>query len=394
MMEVVFAPALAKKMTISSKQLVLTDSETLDEVLKCLAENFSIETQGAYDQQSLFEILVKAASSGDSIENTAKILKNIPTANDIRYHLDKINNFELLESQINQALKSRIPARIQKGCLKIAIDLNLIPYYGKPSNEELPYIYRSEAKSGTCSFYAYATLYVLMKNKRITLAIRGVRWSDTTVAIITYLLAELSELKIRVKKLYLDRGFFSTPVIRWLQALDIPFVMPAIRRGKQGGIKQFLKGKKSYKTTYTMTRSKDDSVTFDLWIVCKYRKGKRGKRGIEYFAYVIYKAKASLSYIHQDYRKRFGIESSYRLKNLSRIRTNNKNPVLRLLFVGISFLLVNIWVNLLWLKISRKRRGCRLIYRQLFGFKQMLAFLCQVVERKYQLVESIYLPAD
>jgi len=44
----------------------------------------------------LFEILVKAASSGDSIENTAKILKNIPTANDIRYHLDKINNFELL----------------------------------------------------------------------------------------------------------------------------------------------------------------------------------------------------------------------------------------------------------------------------------------------------------
>jgi putative transposase len=206
-------------LTISSEKLVLTDSETLDDVLECLAENFSIETQGAYDQQSLFEILVKAASSGDSIENTAKILKNVPTANDIRYHLDKINNFELLETQINQALKSRIPARIKKGCLKIAIDLNLIPYYGKPSNEELPYIYRSEAKSGTCSFYAYATLYVLMKDKRVTLAIRGVRWRDTTVAIITYLLASLSDLKIKVKKLYLDRGFFSTPVIRWLQAL-------------------------------------------------------------------------------------------------------------------------------------------------------------------------------
>jgi hypothetical protein len=40
MMEVVFVPALAKKMTISSEQLVLTDSETLDEVLKYLAENF------------------------------------------------------------------------------------------------------------------------------------------------------------------------------------------------------------------------------------------------------------------------------------------------------------------------------------------------------------------
>ena len=50
--------------------------------------------------------------------------------------------------------------------------------------------------------------------------------------------------------------------------------MPAIRRGKQGGIKQFLKGRKSYKTTYTMYRNKDDFVTFDIWIICKYKKGK------------------------------------------------------------------------------------------------------------------------
>jgi len=377
----------------ATEQLTLTDSETLEEVLECLSENFSIESQGACDQQTLFEILVKAASSGDSIENTAKILKKIPTANDIRYHLNKFNSFEELEVKINQALKSRIPSRIKKGCLKIAIDLNLIPYYGNPTNEELPYIYRSQAKSGTCSFYAYATLYVLTKGKRLTLAIRGVRWLDTSVAIITYLLAELSSLNIRVKKLYLDRGFFNVSVIRWLQALDIVFTMPAIRRGKQKGIKQLLKGKKSYKTTYTMKKDKDNSVTFELWIICKYKKGKRGKYGVEYFAYVVNKVTTNLDYIHQDYRKRFGIESSYRLKNICRIRTNNKNPILRLLFVGISFILVNIWVNLLWLRISKKRRGGRLIYRKLFGLKQMLAFLCQAVERKYKVAESIYIPS-
>jgi putative transposase len=83
---------------------------------------------------------------------------------------------------------------------------------------------------------------------------------------------------------------------------------------------------------------------------------------------------------------------SYRLKNICRIRTNNKNPVLRLLFVGISFLLVNIWVNILWLRISRKRKGSRFIYRTLFVLKQMLAFLSQAIQRKYQVVESIYIP--
>ncbi|MDF5707023.1 MAG: hypothetical protein PUP90_04890 [Nostoc sp. S4] len=168
-------------MTFLSEQLAITDSETLNEVIECLLENFSIETQGVCDQQTLFEILIKAASSGDSIENTAKLLKKVPTANDIRYHLKKINNFEELEAQINQALKSRIPLGLKKGCLKIAIDLNLICYYGKPTLEELPYIYRSKAQSGTYSFYAYATLYVISKNKRVTLALRGVRRLDTAL---------------------------------------------------------------------------------------------------------------------------------------------------------------------------------------------------------------------
>ncbi len=142
-----------------------------------------------------------------------------------------------------------------------------------------------------------------------------------------------------------------------------------------------------------MTRGKDDSVTFDLWIICKYKNGKRGKHGIEYFAYVAHRVKTSLTYLHQDYRKIFGIESSYRLKNLCRIRTTTKKPVLRLLFVGISFLLVNIWVNLLWRKVSKPRIGGRLIYRELFTLKQMLAFLQQAVDRIYQVVEFVYIPS-
>ena len=62
--------------------------------------------------------------------------------------------FQGLEPQLNRALISQVLPRIRKGKLKLAIDLNLIPYYGQPSEEEKPYIYRSQAKLGTCSFYA------------------------------------------------------------------------------------------------------------------------------------------------------------------------------------------------------------------------------------------------
>ena len=376
------------------EKLVLNDEETLTEVVNCLAKHIPINSQGAGDAQSLFKILVRAASKQDTIENTSQELKKATCGNNIRYHLSKISDFEELENQLNLALKNKIPKGLKKKSLVFAIDLNLIPYYGKPNNLEKPYIYRSQAKDGTCSFYAYATLYTIKKGKRVTLAIRGVRWQDTKVAILTYLLAELSSLKINLKRLYLDREFFSIAVIRWLQALDIPLAMPAIRRGKNGGIKQFLKGRTSYKTNYTMSRSQDDFVTFELWIICKYKKGKRGQKGLEYYVYVTYKVKTSLKHIHQCYRQRFGIETSYRLKNLCRIRTTTKKPNLRLLFVGISFLLVNIWVNLLWRKISKPRRGARLIYRELFPLRQMLSFLTQAVDRIFQVVKDVYIPLE
>ena len=102
--------------------------------------------------------------------------------------------------------------------------------------------------------------------------------------------------------------------------------MPAIIRGKEGGIKQFLQGRQSYKTTYTMSRNKEVFVDFEIGIIGKYQKGKRGKNGIKYYVYVTYKVTTSLNHIHQCYRQRFGIETSYRLKNLCRIRTTTKKP--------------------------------------------------------------------
>ncbi len=391
----VFAINLSKKkLTNTTEKAVLTDRETLKEVVDCLKENISIKTQSDCQQSDLFNILVGAASKADTIEKTASSLKNSWSGRNVRYHLSKIDNFSELEKEVNQALISKLPRRIKKKKHKIAIDLNLIPYYGQSREKEEDYIYRSQAKNGTCSFFAYATIYIIAKNKRLTIAIIGVKKSYTSVALITYLLEKINSLKIKIKTLYLDRGFYSSAVIRWLIALDIPFIMPAIRNGKTGGINQYLKGGKSYKTTHTMNKEKDNQVTFPLWIVCKYLKGKRGKFGIEYLPYVVYKVDISLDYLYQDYRKRFGIESSYRLKNFCRIKTTTKNTLIRLLYVGISFLLVNIWIYLLWSKISKPRRGGRLVYNYLFSLKQMLSFLSNEINRIYQVRKVVYIPTS
>ncbi|MBL1209112.1 hypothetical protein [Geminocystis sp. GBBB08] len=104
------------------------------------------------------------------------------------------------------------------------------------------------------------------------------------------------------------------------------------------------------------------------------------------------KIKINIEQIHSCYRKRFGIESSYRMKNICRIRTTTKKPVWRLLFVGISFLLVNIWVKILWKKVSKPRKGGRLVYNKIFSLKQMLSFLNHSIERIFQVETNIYIP--
>jgi len=337
--------------------------------------------------------LLRAASRHDSIEHTAQRLEGVPSGNGIRYHLEQLDDIVALEEQLNAALQSRIPPKIRKGRHRIAIDLHLIPYDGNPSEAEAPYIYRSQAQAGTTSFFAYATVYVICRNKRVTLGIHAVHRQETWVATVTYLLAMLSPLRVRVKRLYLDRGFYSVPVIRWLKALNIPFLMPAVIRGKTGGTRQLLVGRKSYATRYTLTSANYGSLTCQMRVVCTYYKGFKGKHGIQYTLYVVHRVTVALNQWHQHYKDRFGIETSYRIKNDCRIRTTSKNPVVRLLFVALAFILVNLWVYLLWFFISRTQRGGRVVYRELFSLKTMLEFLSLAVERHFPPITAIYLPA-
>lgn len=136
----------------------LTDEATLETALNCLLEHLPIEMEGGYTPRDLFAILLRAASRNDSIEHTSQRLEGVPSGNGIRYHLNTLDDIATVERQLNAAMQSRIPAKICKGKHRIAIDLHLIPYYGNPTDAEAPYIYCSQAKAGTTTFFAYATV--------------------------------------------------------------------------------------------------------------------------------------------------------------------------------------------------------------------------------------------
>lgn len=378
--------------TSLSAEPALTDEQTLSAAVDTLSEFLDWETQGVVSHTTLFEVLIWAASRSASIEHASQMLEGVPSGNGIRYHLSKLEEMSKLEAQLNQALQAKLPSQIVNRRQRLAIDLHLIPYYGKASDVEGRYLYRSEAKSGTTRFFAYATVYVIRAQQRVTLAVHAVPQGETLVATLTYLLSAIEPLRVKVQRLYLDRGFFSVPVIRWLQALNLPFLMPAVIRGKTGGTRALCRGRKSYNTTYTLNSQSYGTVDCQMIIVCRYQKGHRQRHGVRHLLYVTYRLNVEAHQVHQHYRDRFGIETSYRLKNHCRIRSTTKKPVLRLLFVALAFVLVNLWVYLLWAYIRITQRGGRRILPQYFRLKTMLEFLSHAVERHFSRRCQVMLP--
>src|SRR5256714_4924391 len=76
---------------------------------------------------------------------------------------------ELLR-RLNRALTADVPRALRRRDQQVAIDLVLIPYHGRPMLD-LTEVYRSQAKSGTSHFHAYATAHVHYRGQRYTLAL-------------------------------------------------------------------------------------------------------------------------------------------------------------------------------------------------------------------------------
>lgn len=181
--------------------------------------------------------------------------------------------------------------------------------------------------------------------QRFTLALTFVRAGEKMEAVLARLLKLARVLGIRIKRLYCDKGFSSVAVFRLLRQRRVPYLIPIPARGEAGGIKSLFTGRRSYSTRYTFNRDTAQAYTTEVVIVCKYSRGRYKRHGVEYFAYAVYRlGKIEAHQIFELYRRRFGIETSYRQTHQVRARTSSRNPALRLLLVGLALLIVNLWV--------------------------------------------------
>jgi putative transposase len=77
--------------------------------------------------------------------------------------------------------------------------------------------------------------------------------------------------------------------------------------------------------------------------------------------YVCLRVGGPLVRVRRRYRRRFGIETGYRLMEAVRARTTSLNPALRFLLIGVALLIVNMWIRLHWLYLRLPERIATLV---------------------------------
>ena len=139
------------------------------------------------------------------------------------------------------------------------------------------------------------------------------------------------------------------------------------------------------------TDSPQTKATFAVCVKCRNRRGERGRHGREALVYAYGGGLRPSSYrwVQQTYRSRFGIETSYRQMNQARIRTCTRDPLLRLLYVGIALVLRNVWVWWHWEHLSEHRGNSRRLNLNRLTFRRLLLWLQHVAERWLGVLDEI-----
>lgn len=352
-------------------------------MLNTMERHLSLKTEGYRSTtDETFNLLLRAVAEGSSLEAVCADSCGGVDSNTLREQLNAaLDVYELRqqEAEMNAALATAIPAGMPRGGLEVAIDTHDEPFYGKTA-ELLTYTCSGQAKAGTTHFFRIASAYVIWREVRLTLALRYVLPEDDLLGVVACLLQRLGYLGLHATVVYLDKGFCSGDIIRYLQRTRQAALLACPIRGKTGGIRALCQGRGSYTTDYTFT----DGTTVRLALVdTRVHDPKTKRKQRKWLAFVLVQLDWIPRQVYSKYRRRFGIEASYRLLRQVKVLTNSRNPALRFFLLGLGLLMQNVWVLARWLFTRRPGKGRHKLIPALLRFDRFRKLLVRAVERYY-----------
>lgn len=307
-------------------------------------------------QDTLNVILHAATSTANSIESASDNLKRknpemkILSADSIHDYINS-NSIDYIMSsfrQINAEITET--ARLKGTTQDIAIDFHDIPYYGEKNTSGIRGI---KPKNGTSWGYSFCTLDIIGETK-LTLDVIDIKGLAKNYAVfIESMVQRINSMGVSVKTLFMDAEFFNFSTISTLHRLNIQYIIAASSNKRINRMLNEHKKKFGSASTILNYQFEKGGPEFKIVAILNPRydpKAKKEKGNSEYFLFATNLAVNSTSefikIIPDEYKKRWNIETGYKIKNIFKIRTCSKSPIVRTLFFLIQCLLYNV-LNLL-----------------------------------------------
>jgi hypothetical protein len=334
--------------------------------------------------QKLLDLLLLTSLLSWSISATARRLRFGFSHETARGALhDNLHGLDQLTHGLVDALYMFGSRHLRRRLWVVAIDEHRCPFYGDRST---PGVTGGPKKQGTKYAYGYATAALVHHRHRFTVGLVALTESVGPHEVVAALLAQMHARGLKIRGVVLDSGFDSGEVLLSLQERGLSYTVPLRRKGnkrnRRNAIWDLDVGTVSEVCWRTDKTRKQVSTQALVWQLPREKRKK-------VFAFGGWDEAQARSQIRRArlakrwYRKRFGIETSYRQMRQCQARTTKKDIRYRLLLIGIALLLRQVWV---WLT-RHLAEGQRLRPTQWVGempLEVMATWLADLLKSKYK----------
>ena len=280
--------------------------------------------------------------------------------------------------------------RLRRRSWVVAIDEHRTPFYGERSTSGVT---GGQKKHGSKYAYSYATAALVHHRHRFTVGLTALTGGQRPHEIVALLGEQMRRRGLKVRGVVLDSGFDSGETLLLLQAWRLSYTVPLRRKGRRNNRRNALWLLDVGTVTTTTWKTDKTNQPVRTAVVVVRRPREKDKKVYAFGGWGDTQARSALQRSRQAkrwYRKRFGIESSYRQLNECKTRTTKKDVSYRLLLLGLALLLRQVWV---WLtrQLARAQQLRPTQWVAGFPLAQLREWLADLLKSKYKEEKEIHL---
>lgn len=313
--------------------------------------DFDVYHNAQYEQPQLLDLLTHISLDGEFANSGGKtdrlrdgdrsLIRNdqrCPLAKALGYQLRGLDPDQIatqFDAVLDRIRTHARKVRLVDGAVDLAIDEHDWLFYG---DKDTKMTVHTNPKQGTDRAFRFLTACVVSDDLRLTVGVEPLGpETDIKQALVSLLGPVTSWLDIR--RVFLDRGFYEVHVLQALEAFDLNYIVRARQFPNlaSGPIETTVEEE------YEMSRSRPPyaSVTLTRFAV-PHAENPETKQ--TYFVTNLQVNEQSAEGLAESYRRRWGIETSYRVIGDFLAKTTSKSYSVRLFYFSFAVALYDIWV--------------------------------------------------